>query len=96
MLLNKAERLGLLQGQALRSLETALTELRWSAFESWIWLFGDQIYEARFRPKGGLGESSGIDQQGGSSDAGAANEDLAPEKAAPLRMSLGGRKVLSL
>ncbi|KAJ8443430.1 hypothetical protein Cgig2_026217 [Carnegiea gigantea] len=34
MLLNKAERLGVLQGQALRSLELALTELRWSAFES--------------------------------------------------------------
>ncbi|KAJ8429439.1 hypothetical protein Cgig2_021091 [Carnegiea gigantea] len=29
MLLNEAERLGVLQGQALRSLEEALTELRW-------------------------------------------------------------------
>jgi len=46
MLLSEAERLGVLQGQALRSLELAFTELRWSAFESWIWLFANRIYEA--------------------------------------------------
>ena len=41
MLLNEAEKLGMLQGLRLRALEAALTELRWGAFESWIWLFGD-------------------------------------------------------
>ncbi|KAJ8426225.1 hypothetical protein Cgig2_003850 [Carnegiea gigantea] len=34
MLLNEAERIGVMQGQTLRSLESALTELCWSAFES--------------------------------------------------------------
>ncbi|KAJ8427748.1 hypothetical protein Cgig2_008552 [Carnegiea gigantea] len=37
MLLNEAERLGVLHGRALRTLESALTELRWSTFESWRW-----------------------------------------------------------
>ena len=46
MLLNEAEGLGVLQGQVLRSLESAITELCWSAFKSWVWLFGDRIYEA--------------------------------------------------
>jgi len=41
MLLNEVERLGVLQGQALRSLESTLIELRWSTFESSIWLYGD-------------------------------------------------------
>ncbi|KAJ8423406.1 LOW QUALITY PROTEIN: hypothetical protein Cgig2_030573 [Carnegiea gigantea] len=45
--------------QALRSFQSAFTELRWSAIESWIWLFGDRIYEARFRLKGSLRENSG-------------------------------------
>ncbi|KAJ8419880.1 hypothetical protein Cgig2_000617 [Carnegiea gigantea] len=40
MLHNEAEKLGVLHGSRLRSLEVALTELRWGAFESWIWLFG--------------------------------------------------------
>ncbi|KAJ8432517.1 hypothetical protein Cgig2_001110 [Carnegiea gigantea] len=48
MLLNEAERLGVLQGRRLRSWEVAVTELHWSAFELWIWLLGDRIYEARF------------------------------------------------
>ncbi|KAJ8423630.1 hypothetical protein Cgig2_028489 [Carnegiea gigantea] len=34
----------------------ALTELRWGAFESWIWLFGDRVYEAQFHPKSGSGK----------------------------------------
>ncbi|KAJ8425534.1 hypothetical protein Cgig2_021339 [Carnegiea gigantea] len=80
MLLNEAERLGVLQGQTLQSFESALTELRWSAFESWIWLFGDRIYEARFRPKGSLGENSGAGRQEESLGRRTADEDLAPEK----------------
>ena len=82
MLLNEAEKLRVLQGQALRSLESALIELRWSAFESWIWLFGDRIYEARIRPKGSLGENSETGRQEESSDKGTTNEDLTPEEAA--------------
>ncbi|KAJ8430746.1 hypothetical protein Cgig2_009637 [Carnegiea gigantea] len=38
MLLNEAEKLGMLHGPRLRSLEVALTKLCWEAFESWIWL----------------------------------------------------------
>jgi len=34
MLLNEVERLGVLQGRALRSLESALIELCWSTFKS--------------------------------------------------------------
>ncbi|KAJ8445655.1 hypothetical protein Cgig2_009056 [Carnegiea gigantea] len=45
MLLNEAGKLGVLHGPRLRSLEVALTELRWGASESWIWLFGDRVYE---------------------------------------------------
>jgi len=41
MLLNKVEKLGVLHGPRLRSLEVALTKLRRGAFKSWIWLFGD-------------------------------------------------------
>ncbi|KAJ8433523.1 hypothetical protein Cgig2_006670 [Carnegiea gigantea] len=63
MLLNEAKRLGVLHGKRLRSLEVTLTELHWSAFESWLWLFGDRIYEARFHPKGGLGENAGADRE---------------------------------
>ncbi|KAJ8421677.1 hypothetical protein Cgig2_004474 [Carnegiea gigantea] len=57
MLLNKAEKLGVLHGPRLRLLEVALTELRWGAFDSWIRLFGDRVYEARFRPKGNSNEA---------------------------------------
>ncbi|KAJ8435553.1 LOW QUALITY PROTEIN: hypothetical protein Cgig2_015408 [Carnegiea gigantea] len=81
MLLNEVERLGVLQGQALWSLELALTELRWTTFESWIWLFSDRIYEARFCSKGGLGENSGAGRQEESSGVETADEDSAPEKA---------------
>ena len=41
MLLNEAEKLGVLHGPRLRSLEVALRERRWEVFELWIWLFGD-------------------------------------------------------
>ncbi|KAJ8433863.1 hypothetical protein Cgig2_032074 [Carnegiea gigantea] len=49
ILLSKANRLGVLQGQTLHIMESALTELRWSTFEAWVWLNGDRILEARFR-----------------------------------------------
>ncbi|KAJ8428107.1 hypothetical protein Cgig2_025449 [Carnegiea gigantea] len=58
MLLNEAERLRVLGGRALRSLEVALVELRWSSFESWR-----RIFAARFRPGAGLGECSGAARQ---------------------------------
>ncbi|KAJ8422130.1 LOW QUALITY PROTEIN: hypothetical protein Cgig2_024217 [Carnegiea gigantea] len=61
MLLNVAKRLGVV-----------LTELHWGAFESWIWLFGDRAYEARFYPKGHSSEGARAD---GSSSGGAAAED---------------------
>ncbi|KAJ8434455.1 hypothetical protein Cgig2_025425 [Carnegiea gigantea] len=51
ILLNEAEKLGVLHGPRLRSLEVALTELRRGAFEPWMWLFSDRVYEARFCPK---------------------------------------------
>ncbi|KAJ8430629.1 LOW QUALITY PROTEIN: hypothetical protein Cgig2_008309 [Carnegiea gigantea] len=63
MPLNEAKRLGVLQGQALRSLELALIKLRWSSFESWVWLYHDRIFEARFRPKVGSRESLGTGRQ---------------------------------
>ncbi|KAJ8429206.1 hypothetical protein Cgig2_012334 [Carnegiea gigantea] len=51
MLLNEAERRRALHGRALRTLESALTDLRWSTFESWVWLYGDRIFEALFQTK---------------------------------------------
>ncbi|KAJ8445062.1 hypothetical protein Cgig2_022582 [Carnegiea gigantea] len=38
MLLKEAERLGVLHRRELRTLESALIELRWSTFVSWVWL----------------------------------------------------------
>ncbi|KAJ8442135.1 hypothetical protein Cgig2_011325 [Carnegiea gigantea] len=73
MLLNEAEELGVLHGPRLRSLEVALTELCWGAFESWIWLFGDRVYEARFRPKSRSGEGVRTGRQGETSNGGAAD-----------------------
>ena len=52
MLLIEAKRLGVLYGPRLQSLEVALSEVRWGPFMSWVWLFGDRIYEARFNPSG--------------------------------------------
>ena len=82
MLLKEAKRLGVLHGQRLRSLEAALTELHWSAFESWLWLFGGRIYDARFRPKGGSGENTRAGYQERSSVMGAADEGAAPREVA--------------
>jgi len=58
MLLNEVERLGVLHGRTLRVMESALTELRGSTFESWVWLNGDRIFEARFRAKAEQKEES--------------------------------------
>ncbi|KAJ8429460.1 hypothetical protein Cgig2_015312 [Carnegiea gigantea] len=58
MLLNEAERLWVLHGLMLRVMESALTELRWSTFESWVWLSGDRIFEARFWAKAEQKEES--------------------------------------
>ncbi|KAJ8422363.1 LOW QUALITY PROTEIN: hypothetical protein Cgig2_013549 [Carnegiea gigantea] len=44
---SKAERLGVLHKRTLRIMESALTELRWSTFEAWVWQNGDRILEAR-------------------------------------------------
>ncbi|KAJ8419343.1 hypothetical protein Cgig2_003520 [Carnegiea gigantea] len=81
MLLNEAEKLGVLHGPRLRSLEMTLTELCWGAFESWIWLFSDRVYEARFLPKSGSDEGTRAGRVGESSSEGAAVDDTAPEGA---------------
>ncbi|KAJ8421606.1 hypothetical protein Cgig2_025735 [Carnegiea gigantea] len=82
MLLNEAERLAVLQGQALRSLDSALMELRWSTFKLWIWLYGDRIFETRFRPKVGSGESSRTSRQEEGSEMEPEDKDSAIENAA--------------
>ena len=81
ILLNEAEKLGVLHGSRLRSLEVALTELRWGAFESWVWLFADRVHEAWFCSKSGLGEGARAGHQGESSSKGAAADDTPPEGA---------------
>ena len=81
MLLNEAEKLGVLHGSWLRSLEVALTELRWGAFESWIQLFGDQVYEARFRGRAARTKARGPVVKGKARVGGAA-DDAASEGAA--------------
>ncbi|KAJ8429562.1 LOW QUALITY PROTEIN: hypothetical protein Cgig2_010275 [Carnegiea gigantea] len=78
-LLNEAENLSVLHGPRLRSLELTLTEMRWGAFESWIWLFSDRVYEARFRPKSSSDEGSRAGHRGESSSEGVATNDAAPE-----------------
>ena len=37
ILLREAKRLGALHGRTLYIMESALTELRWSTFETWVW-----------------------------------------------------------
>ncbi|KAJ8420396.1 LOW QUALITY PROTEIN: hypothetical protein Cgig2_013883 [Carnegiea gigantea] len=80
MLLNEAEKLSVLQGLRLRSLEVVLTELRWGVFESWIWLFSDRIYEAQFCLKSGSSEGARGGRQRESSSEGVAADDAAPEE----------------
>jgi len=58
MLLNEAERLGVLHGRTLRIMESALIELRWSTFEAWVWLNGDRVLEARFQEEAEQKEES--------------------------------------
>ncbi|KAJ8440417.1 hypothetical protein Cgig2_017650 [Carnegiea gigantea] len=58
ILLNEAERLGVLHGRTLRIMESALTELRWNTFEAWVWQNGDRIFKARFWEKAGHEEES--------------------------------------
>ncbi|KAJ8429720.1 hypothetical protein Cgig2_013792 [Carnegiea gigantea] len=79
MLLNEAEKLGVLHGLRLRALEVALIESRWGEFESWIWMFGDRVYEAQFRPKSGSGEGARAEHQGESSSERATADDAASE-----------------
>ncbi|KAJ8447165.1 hypothetical protein Cgig2_022894 [Carnegiea gigantea] len=69
MLLNEAERLGVLHGRTLRRMESALIELRWSTFEAWMWQNGDWIFEARFREKAEYEEES-LDTEGAASPSG--------------------------
>ncbi|KAJ8441786.1 hypothetical protein Cgig2_009032 [Carnegiea gigantea] len=83
MLLNEAERLGVLYGRTLHIMESALTELRWSTFELWAWINGDRIFEARFREKAKcekessdakrVASSSDDDEQGGAGQEEAAS-----------------------
>jgi len=81
MLLNEVERFGVLQGRPLQSLESALIELHWSTFKSWVWLYGDRIFEARFHPKVGLGESLGAGRQEEGLEVEPDGEDSAIERA---------------
>ncbi|KAJ8427838.1 LOW QUALITY PROTEIN: hypothetical protein Cgig2_029755 [Carnegiea gigantea] len=78
VLLNEAERFGVLHGRALRTLESALTELHWSIFESWVWSHGDRIFEPQFRTKAELEKSSGAED----SEVKLEGEGLATEGAA--------------
>ncbi|KAJ8431710.1 hypothetical protein Cgig2_005217 [Carnegiea gigantea] len=70
-----------LSGRALQALEPALTEPRWSTFESSVWLYGDWIFEARFQLKAGSGESSGAGRQEEGSEVEPEGEDSATERA---------------
>ena len=51
MLLNEAKRLGVLHRRKLRVIESALTELRWSTFESRVRPNGGWIFETQFQTK---------------------------------------------
>ncbi|KAJ8432884.1 hypothetical protein Cgig2_017613 [Carnegiea gigantea] len=84
MLLNEAERLGVLYGRIHRVMESALTELPWSAFELWVWLNGDRIFEARFRDKADhKEESSDVERAASPSDGDEQGEAGQEEAAAP-------------
>ena len=83
MLLNEAEKLGVLHGPRLRSLEVGLTELHWGALKSWIWLFSDRVYEAQFCPNSSSEEGTRADFQGETSSGGAANGVASEGTASP-------------
>ncbi|KAJ8447437.1 hypothetical protein Cgig2_019431 [Carnegiea gigantea] len=36
-------------------------DLRWSTFEAWVWLYGDRIFKARFRPQAGSGRAQELE-----------------------------------
>jgi len=82
MLLSEAEELGVLHGLRLQALEVAHTELRSGAFESWIWLFGDRVYEARFHPKSSSDEGARAGCEGEIMSGGAAADGAASGGAA--------------
>ncbi|KAJ8428793.1 hypothetical protein Cgig2_009978 [Carnegiea gigantea] len=98
MLLKKAERLGVLHGQALRTLESALTELHWSTFESLVWLYGDWIFEARFPTKMTPEESSGANPKEESSDVeleGEGSASIHPSRGSGITGEEGKQRMLS-
>ncbi|KAJ8441277.1 LOW QUALITY PROTEIN: hypothetical protein Cgig2_013692 [Carnegiea gigantea] len=70
MLLNEAERL-----------VSAVTKLRWSTFELWVWLYGERIFEARFQMKVTPEESLGAGLQEESSEVEPEGEGSACEGA---------------
>ncbi|KAJ8425916.1 hypothetical protein Cgig2_033857 [Carnegiea gigantea] len=83
MLLNEAERLGVLHGRTLWAMESALAELHWSTFESWVWLYGDRIFEAQFQAKvEPKEESSRVGRQEEDSEAEQEDESSPTEGAA--------------
>ncbi|KAJ8436372.1 hypothetical protein Cgig2_032193 [Carnegiea gigantea] len=75
MVLNEAERLGVLRGRTFRMMELALTKLRWNIFESWV--FKTWFWE-KAEPKE---ESSRARQQEEDSEAEKEDESLATEGA---------------
>ncbi|KAJ8420400.1 hypothetical protein Cgig2_028072 [Carnegiea gigantea] len=84
MLLNEVKRLGVLYGRTLCVMESALTKLRWSTFESWVWLNRDRIFEARFRDKAEHEEeSSDVERVISPSDGDEQGEAGQEEAAAP-------------
>ncbi|KAJ8438780.1 hypothetical protein Cgig2_009898 [Carnegiea gigantea] len=81
--------MGVLHGRMLREMESALTELRWSTFESWVWLYGNRIFEARFWAKAEPKEdSSRARQQEEDSEAEQRDESSATEGWPPLLMMI--------
>ncbi|KAJ8420107.1 LOW QUALITY PROTEIN: hypothetical protein Cgig2_011977 [Carnegiea gigantea] len=94
ILLNEAKRLGVLCGRALRALESTLTELRWSTFESWVWQYGDWIFEAHFQTKVAPEESSEAGPQEESSEVELEGEGLAHEGRPPLSTTINREEVV--
>ncbi|KAJ8438046.1 hypothetical protein Cgig2_014175 [Carnegiea gigantea] len=82
ILQNEAERLGVLHRRALRTLKSVLTKLRWNTFKSWVWLYGDCIFEAWFRMRAAPEEGSGAGQQGKGSEEEPKGEGSTTEGAA--------------
>ncbi|KAJ8442696.1 LOW QUALITY PROTEIN: hypothetical protein Cgig2_001789 [Carnegiea gigantea] len=81
MLLNEADRLGVLHGRALRTLESNRALLEWLRV---VWLYGDRIFEARFWIKVEPEGSSGAGKQEEDSKAEQKGESSATKEAASL------------